>query len=332
MRRFLAVLLVAALALGLAACGDDDDAGSGDASTPSTTPAAADLGLKTPGVLTVASDVPYAPFELTDPGSTEIKGFDVDLVKAIAATQGITDVQFVDQSFETIILSIRQGRFDMSASSWTITPERAKEVDFGDPYFSANQAFLVQEDSTVTRSTTWPGRTSACSAARSGSTSPKTIPGAKVLTYDTTDDAFNALAQGRLDAAVTDFPVVGLRRAPRSRSSRSPSSSPATWPSASCSRRTTPPCATPSTRGSRRSQADGTYDTIYKQWFGDAPISSLPSGTGTTTTSTGRRHTGGVAPWTRSSVSTSTGIRRDPISATWRAASGSPSRSPSSPS
>src|SRR5688572_23177869 len=113
MRRFLAVLLVAALALGVAACGDDDD-GAGE--TTPTTASTADLGLKTPGVLTVASDVPYAPFEFTEAGSTEIQGFDVDLVKAIAATQGITDVQFVDQSFDSIILSIKQGRFDMSAS------------------------------------------------------------------------------------------------------------------------------------------------------------------------------------------------------------------------
>ena len=198
---------------GLAACGDDDDSGRGRHRAPSTTQAAADLGLKTPGVLTVASDVPYAPFEFTDPGSTEIKGFDVDLVKAIAATQGITDVRFVDQSFDTIILSIRQGRFDMSASSWTITPERAKQVDFGDAYFSANQAFLVRPTTTASRrSTTCQGRRRR--AARHGRRGPRnTIQGAKVLTYDTTDDAFNALAQGRLDAAMTDFPVVAYAAA-----------------------------------------------------------------------------------------------------------------------
>jgi polar amino acid transport system substrate-binding protein len=210
MRRFLAVLLVAALALGVAACGDDDD-GAGE--TTPTTASTADLGLKTPGVLTVASDVPYAPFEFTEAGSTEIQGFDVDLVKAIAATQGITDVQFVEQSFDRIILSIKQGRFDMSASSWTITPERAKQVDFGDAYFSANQALLVPKDSTVTQLSDLDGKKIGGQRGTVGVDLARTVAGAEVLTYDTTDDAFNAVAQGRLDAAITDFPVVAYAAA-----------------------------------------------------------------------------------------------------------------------
>ena len=82
MRRLLAVLLILALALGATACGGDDD--SGDAPGTASTPAAADLGLKTPGELSVASDIPYAPFEYTEPGSSEVIGFDVNLVNAIA--------------------------------------------------------------------------------------------------------------------------------------------------------------------------------------------------------------------------------------------------------
>ena len=81
MRRFLWVLLIAVLAFGAAACGDDDG-DEGAASTPSTS-AAADLGLITPGTLTVASDIPYQPFEFFDPGSTEAKGFDVDRRKIL---------------------------------------------------------------------------------------------------------------------------------------------------------------------------------------------------------------------------------------------------------
>jgi polar amino acid transport system substrate-binding protein len=217
MKRFLAVLLAAVLALGLAACGDDDDSGAADTGA-SSTPAAADLGLRTPGVLTVASDIPYAPFEFTDPGSTEPKGFDVDLTKAIAETQGITDVRFVDQGFDSIILSIKQGRFDMSASSWTITPERAKQVDFGDGYFSANQAILVQaDDDSVTTLDDLQGRTIGAQRGTVGADLGNTVEGATVQTYDTADDAFNALAQGRVDAAITDF---RWWRTPRSRSPR----------------------------------------------------------------------------------------------------------------
>ena len=281
MRRFLAVLLVGALALAGAACGGDDDSPAADTGTAAST--AADLGLKTPGVLTVASDVPYAPFEFTDPGSTEVKGFDVDLVKAIAATQGITDVQFVDQSFETIILSVRQGRFDMSASSWTITPERAKQADFGDPYFSANQAFLVPKDSTVAKLDDLTGKTVGGQRGTVGVDLARTIPGAEVLTYDTTDDAFNAVAQGRLDAAVTDFPVVAYAAAQKP-TLKVAFEQPGNLALGLMFPKDNPALRDAFNEGLAEVRADGTYDTIYTTWFGDAPVSSLPSGTETTTT------------------------------------------------
>ena len=180
----------------------------------------------------MASDIPYTPFEFTDPGSTEATGFDVDLVTAIAKTLGITDVRFEDQAFDSIILSMRQKRFDMSASSWTITPERAKVVDFGDPYFSANQAILVQKGSDVTSLDDLQGKTIGAQRATVGADLAATVPGAQVLRYDTADDAFNALAQGRVDAAITDYPGRRLRRRSRSRRSWWPPRCRATSPSA----------------------------------------------------------------------------------------------------
>jgi ABC-type amino acid transport substrate-binding protein len=270
MRKLLWVVLAVALALGLTACGDDDEGAA--ASAPATTSAGADLGLITPGTLTVASDIPYKPFEFFDPGSTDAKGFDVDLVKAIAKTIGITDVQFVDQSFDGIILAIKQGKFDMSASSWTITAERAQQVDFGDPYFSANQAILVQKDSTVTNLDGLKDKTIGAQRATVGADLAATVPGAKVLRYDTADDAFNALAQGRVDAAITDYPVVAYA------SAQKPSLKVAAEVPGNLSLGLMFPKGSTALRdafdeGLAAIKADGTYDQIYATWFGEAPAS-----------------------------------------------------------
>lgn len=268
MRGFLWVLMVAALAFGVAACGSDDD--SGAASTPGGTSTTADLGLMTPGTLTVASDIPYTPFEYTEPGSKEAIGFDVDLTKAIAATLGITDVKFVDQSFDSIILSIRQGRFDMSASSWTITPERAKVVDFGDPYFSANQAILVEKGSDVKTLDDLEGKKIGAQRATVGADLAATVPGGSVLRYDTIDDAFNALAQGRVDAAITDYPVVAYAAAQK------PNLEVAAEVPGNLALGMMFPKSNPALReafntGLAAVKADGTYDTIYEKWFGGTP-------------------------------------------------------------
>ncbi|MGE0029016.1 MAG: basic amino acid ABC transporter substrate-binding protein [Thermoleophilia bacterium] len=285
MRRFPAVLLAALLAtllaIGLAACGSDDDSDAGASSTPAAS-TTADLGLTTPGVLTVASDIPYAPFEFTDPGSKEPKGFDVDLVKAIAATQGINDVRFVDQGFDSIILSIKQGRFDMSASAWTITPERAKQVAFGDGYFSANQAILVQaDDDSVSSLDDLQGKTIGAQRGTVGADLGNTVEGATVKTYDTGDDAFNALAQGRVDAAITDFPVVAYAAAQK------PTLKVAAEVPGNLQLGLMFPQGNAALReafnaGLAEIRANGKYDEIYTTWFGDAPKGGS-STTGTTT-------------------------------------------------
>ena len=189
----------------------------------------------------------------------------------------------------------------MSASSWTITPERAKQIAFGDPYFSANQAILVQKDSDVTDARRPRGQDDR-RAARHGRRRPRPRPSRarRSSAYDTSDDAFNALAQGRVDAAITDFPVVAYAAAQK------PSLKVAAEVPGNLGLGLMFPQENTALRdafnaGLAEIKADGTYDKIYEKWFGEAPTrSSRPA------------RAGGAAPWTRSSISTSTGTRRGP--------------------
>jgi polar amino acid transport system substrate-binding protein len=270
MRRLLTILLIAALAVGVAACGDDDDGGDAAGATSPPPAAGADLGLITPGVLTVASDIPYAPFEFTEPGSSEPVGFDVDLVNAIADQLGIEEVRFVDQGFDSIILSIKQGRFDMSASSWTVTPERAQEVAFGDEYFSANQAILVQTGSSVTGLDDLEGTTIGAQRGTVGADLAASVPGATVQRYDTGDDAFNALAQGRVEAAITDFPVVAYAAAQKPEL-RVAAEVPGNLGLGLMFPQENTALRDAFDEGLAAIRADGTYDEIYAKWFGEAP-------------------------------------------------------------
>ncbi len=269
MRKYLAVFAVFAALLALAACGDDgDDSGAADTTA---TAAATDLGLATPGTLTVASDIPYAPFEFTDPGSKEAKGFDIDLVNAIAKNLGIQNVTFVDQPFDTIILSIKQGRYDMSASSWTITPERAKEVAFGDSYFSANQAILAQKDDTsITDEASLEGKTIAVQRGTVGADAADKISGAEVQRFQNTDDAFNAVAQGRADASITDYPVVAYAAAQKP-TLKVTAEIPGDLGLGLMFPQSNPALKDAFNTGLAAIKADGTYDQIYTTWFGDAP-------------------------------------------------------------
>ncbi|MCB0977395.1 MAG: transporter substrate-binding domain-containing protein [Acidimicrobiales bacterium] len=107
-------------------------------------PAASDVeGTRT---LKVCSDIPYAPMEMEGKGprGLDYTGFDIDLLDAMAATMD-AKLSIKDVGFDGILGNLASGNCDVVASSVTITPERAKEVDFTDPYFDADQSLLVKK-------------------------------------------------------------------------------------------------------------------------------------------------------------------------------------------
>jgi polar amino acid transport system substrate-binding protein len=265
-----ALLVAVGLTLGLAACGDDDDGGSAD--TAASTAAAADLGLLEPGKLQVASDIPYAPFEFTEPGSTEAIGFDVDLVKAVAATPGIgiTDVEFIKQPFDTIIVSVAQGRFDMSASSFSITPERAKQIDFSDGYFTATQSVMVKTGSDIQSIDDLEGRRIGVQRGTTGADLAATVKGAEVLRYEIIDDAFNALAADRVDAVINDY-AVSAYAAERRDDFEIVDRNPTVENYGLVFPKDNPALRDAFNAGLAEIRANGTYDEIFRKWFGEDP-------------------------------------------------------------
>lgn len=99
-------------------------------------------GTKT---LKVCSDIPYAPMEMEGKGPRGLAytGFDIELMDAMAATMD-AKLEILDVGFDGILGNLAAGKCDVVASSLTITDERAKEVDFTDPYFDADQSLLVK--------------------------------------------------------------------------------------------------------------------------------------------------------------------------------------------
>lgn len=265
----LAALVAAALVSVtiVAGCGGSGDSGS------STTASSADLGLITPGEIQVASDIPYAPFEFTEPGSDTVVGFDVDMVKEVATRIGVdpAKVMFVKQKFDTIILSVKQGKFDMSASSFSITPERAKQIDFSVPYFAANQSIMVKKGSFDPKTLDdLKGKTIGVQRGTTGAALAATAKGATLKQYEIIDDAFNALAQGRVDAVVNDFAVSaeGAQAKPELVvTAQIPTHE--DYGMVFAKDKTALRAAFDTAIAAMKD--DGTYATIYKKWFGSAP-------------------------------------------------------------
>ena len=83
------------------------------------------------------------PFCLIHNG--KLIGFDIELSSRFAAWLGREYVP-VPLAFGALIASISTNKIDLITASMAITPERAKMIDFSDPYFDSGVALIARRD------------------------------------------------------------------------------------------------------------------------------------------------------------------------------------------
>src|SRR5690349_13814425 len=139
--KFVAAIAAAAALVAVAA-----GCGSTTSTTSSGPVAAADctpdkMQTQTPGELTVATDKPAYPPYFEDNDPTNGKGFESATAYAVAKQLGFANSQ-VKWTVVPFNSSYAPGpkHFDFDINQISITPVRAKHVDFSSPYFTAPQA------------------------------------------------------------------------------------------------------------------------------------------------------------------------------------------------
>jgi polar amino acid transport system substrate-binding protein len=200
-------LLVLAMLVALvgAGCGSDEPADTGAQSGSGTEVS----GLITDGTLTVGTELPAPPFWIGDDYESLTGGFEVDLAKEIAKRLNLANVKFVEMTFAGLVAG-QQCPCDINFSQVTITEDRAKVVQFTEPYFDANQGILVKKGTKVgsledAKGLRWGAQINTIGAAY---INDKIKPSSEARIYNTTVDAFTALSAGQIDAVLLDTPIV----------------------------------------------------------------------------------------------------------------------------
>ena len=104
-------------------------------------------------IIKIGTDATWPPYQFRD-NSSNIVGFEVDLAKACADTLGLT-IEWHDVSFDTIVLSVQNGQYDMGVSGFSITPERLPQVSFTIPHSTTEgQVIMLQSIMTAKNITT----------------------------------------------------------------------------------------------------------------------------------------------------------------------------------
>ena len=218
MRRTPLVLISVPLLLASVACAPKDDAGSSGSSGSSSTakPASCkpgDLPTKKAGTLTVGTSKPaYDPwFSGNDP--TNGKGFESAVAYAVGKQLGFepSKVTWTNVPFNNSYAPGAKS-FDFDVNQISITPARAKVVDFSKGYYSAAQAVVALDKSTLEAGSLADLKDLKL-GAQTGTTSLSAIrdvikPGTAPLVFGDTNTAKQALLNGQVDAIVTDLPTA----------------------------------------------------------------------------------------------------------------------------
>lgn len=91
----------------------------------------------------VGTSADYPPYEFVDETGNMV-GFDIELMEEIANRMGV-ELEWQDMPFDSLIAAVQEGKIDMSISAFNYSEERDALVDFSDPYFVTEDAFIVAE-------------------------------------------------------------------------------------------------------------------------------------------------------------------------------------------
>jgi polar amino acid transport system substrate-binding protein len=203
-----AALLVA---MTFAACGSDDDGGGGSGGGGASTAeeGGSAVEVQTPGQLTAGAEFPVAGF-LELPISNP-KGFEADFGRELAKELGVSKVTWVNTPFSGLF-SPAPKKYDVAINEITITPERDKVVDFSEPYFDADQGFLIKKGGPGEQAKSIADMKDLQFGFQATTTGGDLIedkikPNKQPREYSTLGAATQALANGQIDAFVMDVAI-----------------------------------------------------------------------------------------------------------------------------
>lgn len=190
------------------------DTSAADDTEPADACAPANLATKTPGTLTIATDEPVFEPWFVDDDPSNGQGFEGAMAYAIAEQLGYSkdQVSWVRAGFDEVI-SPAPKDFDFDINEFSITPDRAKVVDFSTGYYDVTQAVVTIAGSKIAAATSLADLKDAMLGAQIGTTSLQAInevidPASKPAVFGENIDAVTALQNGQIDGVVTDLPTA----------------------------------------------------------------------------------------------------------------------------
>lgn len=187
------------LVVGLTACG-----GNNDDTTATATASFRTLDeIKESGKIVIGVFSDKAPFGYVDENG-EYQGYDVYFAERIAKDLGV-EVEYVSTDPASRVEYASTGKVDIILANFTVTEERAQQVDFALPYMKVKLGVVSPDNALITDVEQLNGKQLIVVKGTTAETYfEKNYPDVNLQKYDEYADAYNALLDGRGDAFSTD--------------------------------------------------------------------------------------------------------------------------------
>lgn len=158
---------------------------------------------------TEADSSPAEASPAEDQTSGQIVGFDIDLAELIAQKLD-RQLSIVNLQFDSLIPALVNGEADMAMAALEPTRDRKQQVDFSNIYYRSRQALISIDGYLQPRDLSYQiiGIRSNSVQARYITSLRDELPNLDIVTYDTLDEAFEALDRGAVEGVITEANVA----------------------------------------------------------------------------------------------------------------------------
>ena len=144
------------------------------------------------------------PNSFIDPKTRQLVGYEIDLATAVAKKIGVKPV-FKQMAVAARIPELQQGHVDILAATLTHNKEREAQVDFALTHFVTGSKVMVRAGSGISALNQLAGKKVVTVRGGTQETNIRAaVPSAQVVTFENTQQAFQALRQGKGVAYVND--------------------------------------------------------------------------------------------------------------------------------
>ena len=164
--------------------------------------------IKKKGVLKVGMDI-FQPWAMKDKNGKLI-GFEIDVATRLAEDIGVK-VEFVPTAWSGIIPALLTGKFDVIIGGMGITPKRALQVNFSQPYDYSGMGIVAHKKLAAGFSSLDDfNKPDVEIAVKLGTTASvagkKFLPNAKLRMFDSEPQAYQELRNGKVHAVIGNAP------------------------------------------------------------------------------------------------------------------------------